>query len=696
MPTEADPAPSAPRRHRRASPQRRPDDRHRSGERLLETILGASTALICAHDRAGRCLFISPALAAALGLPPSGIVGTTWRDAGLPAEAATALDDLRQQALASGRPVTAELALPAAGGPRTLRFTVQPATGPEGTGEITVATGLDVTDQGPPARAIAESAPRPEPPARAYGIALPGSLEGQGAELQLLHSLLDELPTSVVLLTSDYHIAFANRLFRRRFGESHGRRCFEYLFGRTEPCHDCRAYEVLRTGQPVEWEWNGPDGRCYHIYDFPFAGTDGTPLILETGMDITQLKQADEEIRRLNAELEQRVIERTRELSEAIQTLRQEIAERARAQLERERLLAEVQRRAAELDATISAISDGLIITDASAAIVRMNEAALRILGVHAGLAPGSDERSALLGEGSPLDRALHGERVLASRLRIRRPDGQHRELLVNAGPIREREEDIRGAIMTFADITPIVELQEQWEDILRAVSHDLRNPLTGIYGQAQLVERRLLQGSPPERIRESVRWILRSARRMNTMIGDLVDSARSEHGQLRLSRRPIDLPAFLQEYLRERATTMEADRIRMEPTEPLPPVLADADRLERIFDNLLSNALKYSDPETAVTVSFRERAGHVVTSITDRGPGIAPDEVPHLFKRYYRARTAREGREGLGLGLYVTRLLVEAHGGEIWARSELNVGSTFSFSLPIARGEELESPLPA
>ncbi|MCL6431992.1 MAG: PAS domain-containing protein [Anaerolineae bacterium] len=696
MATKADSAPGAPRRARRAGPGRRPDDRDRSGERLLETILGASTALICAHDRAGRCLFVSPALAVVLGLPPSGIVGRTWRDAGLPAEAATTLDDLRQQALTSGGPVTAELALPAAGGPRTLRLTVQPAAGPAGTGEITVATGLDVTEQGPAARAIAESAPQPGAPASVYGVALPGSVEAQSAELRLLHSLLDELPTYVALLTSDYHIAFANRLFRQRFGDSRGRRCFEYLFGYAEPCHNCRAYEVLRTGRPVEWEWRGPDGRCYHIYDFPFTSTDGTPLILETGMDITQLKQAGEEIRRLNAELEQRVIERTRELSEAIQALRQEIAERARAQMERERLLAEVQRRAAELDATISAISDGLIITDASAAIVRMNEAALRILGVGAGFPPGSEQHLALLGEGSPLDRALHGERVLASRLRILRPDGQHRELLVNAGPIREGEELIRGAIMTFADITPIIELQEQWEDMLRAVSHDLRNPLTGIYGQAQLVERRLLQGTPPERIRESVRWILRSARRMNTMIGDLVDSARSEHGQLRLSRRPIDLPAFLQEYMRERAATMEADRIHMEPTEPLPPVLADPDRLERIFDNLLSNALKYSDPATAVTVSFRQRAGHIVTSITDRGPGIAPDEASHLFERYYRGRAAREGREGLGLGLYVTRLLVEAHGGEIWVRSELDVGSTFSFSLPIAGEEELESPLPA
>ena len=365
-------------------------------------------------------------------------------------------------------------------------------------------------------------------------------------------------------------------------------------------------------------------------------------------------------------------MERTREPSEAIQALRQEIAERARAQMERERLLAEVQRRAAELDATISAISDGLIITDASADIVRMNEAALRILGIDAGFASGPEkERSLLLGEGSPVDRALHGELVRGLRLRIRRPDGQHRDLLVSARPIREAEGDIRGAVMTFADITPIMELQEQREDLLRTVSHDLRSPLAGVYGQAQLLERRLAHGAPAEKLRESVTWILRGAQRMNTLIGDLVDSARSEHGELRLVCRPIDLEGALREYLRKRSATMDTDRIRVEITEPVPPVLADQDRLERILHNLLSNALKYSDLGTPITVSIRQEGSEVVTSIADRGRGIAPEELAHLFQRYFCGTIAGR-REGLGLGLYITRLLVEAHGGRIWAQSEL------------------------
>ncbi len=116
-----------------------------------------------------------------------------------------------------------------------------------------------------------------------------------------------------------------------------------------------------------------------------------------------------------------------------------------------------------------------------------------------------------------------------------------------------------------------------------------------------------------------------------------------------------------------------------------LPPVLADPERLQRILANLLSNALKYSPPDTEVTLSFVVRDGEVVTLVTDGGAGIAPEELPRLFQRYYRAAAGRERREGLGLGLYITRLLVEAQDGRIWAQSEVGVGSTFSFSLPIA-----------
>ena len=127
------------------------------------------------------------------------------------------------------------------------------------------------------------------------------ALEALKSERQRFNDVLEILPVYVVLLTPDYHVSFANRFFRERFGDSHGRRCFEYLFGRSEPCEACETYTVLKTKAPHHWEWVGPDGRNYDIFDFPFIDTDGSFLILEMGIDITERKQAEKKLKATNA-----------------------------------------------------------------------------------------------------------------------------------------------------------------------------------------------------------------------------------------------------------------------------------------------------------------------------------------------------------------------------------------------------------
>jgi signal transduction histidine kinase len=114
------------------------------------------------------------------------------------------------------------------------------------------------------------------------------------------------------LLKQDYHVPFANRYFRERFGESHGRRCFEYLFGRTEPCEVCETYTVLKTKAPHYWEWTGPDGRDYDVFDCPFTDSDGSLFILEMGIDVTERHQAEEERKLLIADLEAKNLEMER------------------------------------------------------------------------------------------------------------------------------------------------------------------------------------------------------------------------------------------------------------------------------------------------------------------------------------------------------------------------------------------------
>ncbi|MDA8188750.1 MAG: GAF domain-containing sensor histidine kinase [Dehalococcoidales bacterium] len=223
--------------------------------------------------------------------------------------------------------------------------------------------------------------------------------------------------------------------------------------------------------------------------------------------------------------------------------------------------------------------------------------------------------------------------------------------------------------------------LLQHLEDYVHMVSHDLRAPLSIILGQAQLAQR-ALQNGRQERVAQSLEAVETSARRMNAMIEELVDMARLEAGIARLRLQPVDLLRFLED-LKERMTGVwDVSRIGVvAPHEPLPLVSADPDRLDRILTNLLTNALKYSRGK--VTMQMERQQGEVVISVIDRGHGIAPEDAPHIFDRFYRGK-AEPREQGLGLGLYITKMFVELHGGRIWVESELGKGSKFSFTLPV------------
>ena len=139
--------------------------------------------------------------------------------------------------------------------------------------------------------------------------------------------LLEKMPAYMILLTPDYQVAYSNKYFREIFGESNGRPCYKFLFDRSEPCEICETYKTLQDNMPHTWEWVGPNNHIYSIYDFPYSDTDGSPLIMEMGIDVTQLKEAQTRLVILNAELEQKVRERTRDLELLNYQLNQELIE---------------------------------------------------------------------------------------------------------------------------------------------------------------------------------------------------------------------------------------------------------------------------------------------------------------------------------------------------------------------------------
>ncbi|MDD3926684.1 MAG: sensor histidine kinase [bacterium] len=245
------------------------------------------------------------------------------------------------------------------------------------------------------------------------------------------------------------------------------------------------------------------------------------------------------------------------------------------------------------------------------------------------------------------------------------------------SGP--EEIEELAATINTMSEDIRFKE--EERESYIHTISHDLRAPLTLIQGHAQLLQRFIDEAGIDDNVCLSVVTIIKNTHSMNTMIQDLVDSARLSSGQLKLDIKSLDLRKFVINLLEEAGTVMDMERVKAYIPHGLPNVKADPARLERIMMNLLSNGLKYSEGE--VTVSAEKTDDMLTVSVSDYGTGIPEEEQPLLFERFYRAKGAGR-REGLGLGLYITKGLVEAHGGHIWLSSQAGVGNTFCFTLPI------------
>lgn len=223
-------------------------------------------------------------------------------------------------------------------------------------------------------------------------------------------------------------------------------------------------------------------------------------------------------------------------------------------------------------------------------------------------------------------------------------------------------------------------------EEYVALISHDLRNPLASLMGYAQLLHRSLVQRGL-EREVANAEIVLDNARRMNAMIQELVETAHLESGRLEVRKELIDLPQLVYDIVERLSVTDDRSRIRVGAVERVPAVPADPNRIERAIVNLLTNALKYSPSDRPVVVRIRRRGDEVLIAVADQGVGISPEDVPHLFERFSRGTSGRR-TEGLGLGLYIVRLIVEAHGGHIWVESELGKGSTFYVTLPLTQRE--------
>ncbi len=229
-------------------------------------------------------------------------------------------------------------------------------------------------------------------------------------------------------------------------------------------------------------------------------------------------------------------------------------------------------------------------------------------------------------------------------------------------------------------------------EGIIHGASHDLRSPLTVIYAQAQILQMKIRQGITDQLVLgRHVDAIQKSVRRMNVMLNDLLEATRLQSGELDLHCNYICISDYIHELIANLNGVFNMNRVFIDESfEYKPWVWADPDRLESILANVISNAIKYSEEDTQVILSYELTEStdepEVIVTIADRGRGMGP-EVLRCLNEPFQNTVLRCGEaecsKGLGLGLYISKHLVEAHGGRIWAESVPGCGTTCHFSLP-------------
>jgi signal transduction histidine kinase len=272
----------------------------------------------------------------------------------------------------------------------------------------------------------------------------------------------------------------------------------------------------------------------------------------------------------------------------------------------------------------------------------------------------------------------------------------QNRDLVAVLGELEEKREELEQVNQQLQQNNrelneanaKLRELAEMKEEFLALTTHDLRSPLTVISGVINFFTSGRLGELSPEQ-KNMVAMMERNTQSLIELVNDLLDASKLESGTMRLDMSAIDLRGVVGELretmeplAREKGLTL-AERLPAD----LPPIEADRAKLRRILVNLLSNAVKFTSRGGSVIINAEQVDGRVVISVSDTGVGIPQEDVIRLFDKYEQARSrATRGEKGTGLGLYITRQLVELHGSKIEVKSELGRGSTFTFTLPVAR----------
>jgi PAS domain S-box-containing protein len=355
-------------------------------------------------------------------------------------------------------------------------------------------------------------------------------------------------------------------------------------------------------------------------------------------------------------------------------------------------LLHTIVREKHESETLLQASANGILVVDGYGRVVDMNPALERLTGWELREARGEPccdvvgcqvDQAAEASEvpRCPLQVGKAGKDRVFLEYQLRTHDGPLIPVEASYGLIRDADGEIERIIMVFRDLSYQKTMDRLRAEIVANVSHEFRTPLALIKGYATtlLSPQVSLDEAETRRFLTNVSF---AADRLGRMIDDLLCASRLEIEQLRLQLHLFDLGQKVQQVLAWFQPHAQGCRLAASLPDGTLQVWADPDRVEQVLVNLLTNAAKYSAPESTITVQCHalDDPRRVVVHVSDEGIGIAPEHLPRIFDRFYLTETSEKG---VGLGLYICRALIEAMSGQIWVVSEVGKGTTFSFTLP-------------
>jgi PAS domain S-box-containing protein len=369
----------------------------------------------------------------------------------------------------------------------------------------------------------------------------------------------------------------------------------------------------------------------------------------------------------------------------------QSFADQAAIAVINAQLYTQVSREKSRLDALLDSAADGIVIMSADHTIEKCNQAFARILRKDVSEIEGSAHELIFnwesLQQGTSLEEAELSGWPLTAKANLyvegdlKRPAGDIIPVGITYAPLLSGEGKLINIIASVRDITHFREAEEIKSVFVSVVSHELKTPVALIKGYVGTLRREDVSWDS-EIVQDSLEVIEDEADRLNELIENLLDASRLQAGSFSLNLAEIRIDKMALEMAERFQTQTEQHRIIVQFPDEFPVIVGDQNRIEQVFYNLLSNAVKYSPGGGDILINGQIRSEQIIVCIQDQGTGISQDDVPHIFDRFFRADDAAKNTQGAGLGLYLSRAIIEAHNGRIWIEPRPEAGTRVCFSI--------------